>query len=89
MLSIIDCIALCELTEDEVAAIAEHEHVPEIVAAELGRYLLYVPGGPTKIRDFFKDDIDAARRAGDYVRVFRLKQALCHFLESHPEAQAN
>lgn len=88
MLSLVDCIALCELTEDEVAAIAEHEHVPEIVAAELGRYLLHSQGGPPRIKAFFKDDIEAARRAGDFVKVFRLRQALCHFLETHPEANA-
>jgi len=36
MLTREDCLALCELSEDEVAAIAEHEHVPEIVAMEMG-----------------------------------------------------
>ena len=35
MLSLEDCIALCGLTEDEVLAIAEHEHIPEIAATEL------------------------------------------------------
>jgi hypothetical protein len=89
MLSIVDCIALCELTEDEVTAIAEHEDVPEIVAAELGRYLLHSPGRIPKIKAFFKDDIEEARRAGDFLRVYRLRKALCHFLEHHPEAQAN
>lgn len=89
MLSILDCIALCELTEEEVMAIAEHEHVPEIVAVELGRYLLHSPGGPPKIKAFFKDDIEEARRAGDYLKVYRLKNALCHFLEAHPEANLN
>ena len=39
MLTIQDCIALCDLTEDEVEAIAEHEHIPEMLAAELGAYL--------------------------------------------------
>jgi hypothetical protein len=29
-----------ELTEEEIAAIAEHEHLPMIVAAELGNYLI-------------------------------------------------
>jgi hypothetical protein len=38
MITIDDCIGLSGLTEDEVDAIAEHEHLPEIVAAELGNY---------------------------------------------------
>ena len=40
MITLEDCIALCGLTEQEVMAIAEHEHVPEIAAAAIGRYLL-------------------------------------------------
>ena len=40
MLSLEDCLALCELSEDEVLAIAHHEHLPEIAAAELGNYLV-------------------------------------------------
>lgn len=44
-----DCIALCGLGESEVAAIAEHEHIPEISAAELAQYLLGRPGGTAQI----------------------------------------
>ena len=35
MISLQDCIDLCGLTEEQVLAIAEHEHIPEIVAASL------------------------------------------------------
>ena len=38
VLTLQDCIALSDLTEEEILAIAEHEHIPEIVAAELGNY---------------------------------------------------
>ena len=34
MLTREDCLALCELTEGEVEAIAEHEHVPEMIAID-------------------------------------------------------
>jgi hypothetical protein len=30
MISLADCLAMCGLSEDEVLAIAEHEHIPEI-----------------------------------------------------------
>ena len=39
MISLEDCIALCGF-EQEVLAIAEHEHVPEVAAAAMARYLL-------------------------------------------------
>ena len=35
MITLEDCIAFCGLTEQEVLAIAEHEHIPEVAAAAL------------------------------------------------------
>jgi hypothetical protein len=40
VLTLEDCLALCELTEDEVLAIAGHERIPELAATELGHYPL-------------------------------------------------
>jgi hypothetical protein len=39
MIKLEDCIALCDLTEAQVLAIAEHEHLPEIAATALAQYL--------------------------------------------------
>ena len=47
MITIEDCLALSDLTEEEIDAIAEHEHLPEIIAAELGNYLAHRPGATT------------------------------------------
>ena len=33
MITLEDCIGMCGLTEEEVLAIAEHEHLPEVAAA--------------------------------------------------------
>jgi len=43
MISLEDCVALCDLTPDEVAAIGEHEHVPEIIASSLGNIARTAP----------------------------------------------
>ncbi|MEQ9814768.1 MAG: hypothetical protein RLO50_18470 [Azospirillaceae bacterium] len=83
MLTIEDCIALSTLTPQEVAAIAEHEHIPEIVAAEFGHYLLHDPKGEVRIARMIHDDIATARRRGDYRHSARLKLALKHFVETH------
>jgi hypothetical protein len=37
MITLEDCIGLCGLTEEEVLAIAEHEHLPEIAATALAQ----------------------------------------------------
>jgi hypothetical protein len=38
MISLEDCIAFSGLSEEEVAAIGEHEHIPQIAACTLANY---------------------------------------------------
>jgi hypothetical protein len=83
MIALEDCIALCGLTEQEVDAIAEHEHVPEIAAATLARYLLEYQDGPEKIRRMLVDDIRAASAAGNARHAAELTWALHHFMTAH------
>lgn len=86
MLTIEDCFALSKLTEEEIDAIAEHEHLPEIVALELGAYLVRTDGGERRVRKIIEDDIRDARARGDFVHSAKLKLALKHFCDSHPNA---
>lgn len=87
MLTLDDCLALCELTEGEIVAIAEHEHLPMIVAAELGNYLIQGPDGALRIKRIILDDMQAADRAGDSRRALTLKLVLRKFVERHPECR--
>ena len=87
MISIEDCIAMCGLTRDEIEAIAEHEHVPEIVAASLGQYLLNRTHGCESIRDMIIDDVRQAQARGDRAHVQSLLHVLHHFLRDHPDAR--
>ena len=88
MITLEDCVALCGLNEQEVKAIAEHEHVPEIAATAIARYLLKQPHGAEKIRDMMRDDIDEALARGDKDHASELLMVLRHFLETHPEAKS-
>ena len=81
MLTFEDCLGLCELDEEEIRAIAEHEHLPQIVALELGNYLIRGPDGELLVSHMFIDDIRAAERRGDRVHAAQLKRALRHFIE--------
>lgn len=85
MLTYQDCLDLAEITEDEVLAIADHEHIPRIVALELGNYLLHLPDGTIAIKKFILDDIAMAERSGDAERALHLKVTLKHFVDTHPE----
>jgi hypothetical protein len=88
MITLEDCIAMCGLTEEEVLAIAEHEHIPEIAAAALAQYLLCQNHGVERIRDMLRDDIRAALARGDRKHARELFMALRHFLSTHPAARA-
>jgi hypothetical protein len=88
MISLEDCIAMCGLEPDEVAAIAEHEHLPELAAAALGSWLLEQVGGAKRIRAMIIDDIHKALDEGRIRHGAELFLALRHFLDEHPEARA-
>ena len=87
MLSLEDCLALCELSEDEVLAIAHHENIPEIAAAELGNYLVHTPQGEMTIKSIIRDDIAEARARGDRMRELALKVMLRNFVLQHPHCE--
>ncbi|WP_416897484.1 MAG: hypothetical protein ACMVY4_18720 [Minwuia sp.] len=87
MISLEDCIALSGLTEEEILAIAEHEKVPEEVAAGLARYLVQKQGGFEHICTMIIDDIRAAQQRADRPRTRELLHVLHHYLTSHPDAK--
>jgi|SRR6185369_3757583 hypothetical protein len=84
MLTLEDCLGLCELTEQEVLAIAHHEHVPEMAALELGNYLVHAPGGEMRIKSIIRDDIAEARLRGHRSVELALKLVLRDFVLQHP-----
>ena len=88
MISLEDCVGLCGLTEEEVLAIAEHEHLPEIAATALAAYLLSQKHGSEKVLDMIVDDIRQAQLIrGDKEHVVTMLHVLHHFLKMHPEAR--
>jgi hypothetical protein len=86
MISLEDCIGICGLAADEVDAIAEHEHIPPIMAAALADQLLHQPGGAERICRMIIDDIACAERAGQAEHAAQLMHALHRFVQEHPEA---
>jgi hypothetical protein len=87
MLSLEDCLALCELSEEEVLAIAQHEHIPEIAAVEMGSYLVHTPEGEMRIKAIIRDDIAEACARSDRMRELGLKLVLRNFVLQHPRCE--
>jgi hypothetical protein len=87
MISLEDCIGLCGLDRDQIAAISEHEHIPDIAATALASYLLAQPHGGEIIRKMIIDDIHGALNEGRMRHAAELFMALRHFLEQNPDAR--
>lgn len=85
MLTLEDCLGLCELDESEIMAIAEHEHVPEIVALEMAEYLVHLPEGDVVIKRMILEDIQHARNNNQTAHAEVLESVLKHFIATHPE----
>ena len=82
MLTIDDCIALSGLTEAEISAIAEHEHIPFTQAAVLGRCLACDERGLDTLKFMILNDIWAAERRGDLDHARELIQTLQNYTET-------
>jgi hypothetical protein len=80
-----DIIALCGLDEEEVAAIAEHEHLPDVLAAAEAQYLLGADHGSDVIRAMIRDDVRKALARGDRAHAAVLVHVLHRFVAEHPK----
>lgn len=89
MLTYEDCVGLSELSEEEIHAIAQHDHLTEIAALELGAYLVKTEDGRLAIKKMILDDINRAKTAGSEAEALKLKATLKHFIDTHPENPSN
>lgn len=83
MLTYEDCVELSELTAEEIDAIAEHEHLTEMVALEMGNYLIHTAAGEKRIKAMIAEDIQAAIESGHLSHAATLRSVLKHYLEHH------
>jgi basic membrane lipoprotein Med (substrate-binding protein (PBP1-ABC) superfamily) len=79
-------LAVANLTQEEVDAIAHHEDMTATAAMELGNYLCQTPEGERRLKRIIIDEIEAARERGDHAGAARLRLVVKHFVETHPKA---
>ena len=84
MITLQDCIGMSGLEAREICAIAEHEHLPQMIATELGWVLASTPDGEGRIADMIEDDIAVARMNGRTGRAQELREILMRFRAAHP-----
>lgn len=84
MLSIQDVLDYCDLDRGEIEAIAEHEHVPMALAAEIGEVLLSSPEGVCKLHTMIIENMVHALEGGHYEHVCDLSKTYEHLQRTHP-----
>ena len=86
MLTLKDCVDMSDLSDSEVAAIAEHEHVPEIVAAEIGCTLVHTSAGCTVLKRNIRENLVHAKALHMDEKARQLALLLRRFDGTHPTA---
>lgn len=86
MITLDDIEDMTCLTREEIAALAEHEALPELNASAMGEYLMHLPKGPQQVQQMICEDIRKALHAKDLPHARDLYAVLHHFLDQHPEA---
>ena len=84
MLSMQDLIDYCDLDQAEIEAIAEHEHIPLAVAAEMSQVLLCSPEGVCQLHTMIVENMQHALDTGRFEHVKELADTYQHLQRTHP-----
>lgn len=85
MISMKDCLDYSDLTEDEVAAIAAHEHLPYPCAVELACCLAQSQEGAEVLRCLLKDAVCDAKSCHRAEALKTARRAFRQFAANHPK----
>ena len=84
MLSMQDVLDYCDLDRGEIEAIAENQHIPMTIAAEMGEVLLCSPEGVCQLHSMIIENMQHALESGHYEHVRDLAQTYQHLQRTHP-----
>lgn len=86
MLSLHDCLDYCDLTQEDIDLLAEHEHLPHNVAAHIACGLVQTPAGVLLIDHLMEDTIEQARNGGQLDKAEHVSHVYARFKAAHPLA---
>ena len=87
MLSMQDVLDYCDLDRGEIEVIAEHEHIPTMLAAELSENLLSSPEGVFRLHSMIIENMQQALEAGHFEHAKSLSNTYEHLQRTHPMPQ--
>ena len=85
MISLKDCLDYSDLTEEEVAVIAGHEHLPYPCIVEMACSLAQSKEGEDVLRCLLKDAVCDAKTAHHDEALKIARHALKQFAADHPK----
>ncbi|WP_417829035.1 hypothetical protein [Thalassospira sp.] len=85
MLTLRDCIDFSDLTEEEVLAIAECEHIPLVTALEEGESLVHTKRGRKELAVMIKGQAEMCERMGNTVHARHLNRVHDAFMKRFAE----
>jgi len=86
MITLDDIEDMTSLTRGEIAAIAEHEGLPDLNASALAERMMGLHHGPARVQQMICEDIREALHRDDLAHARELFVVLRHFMADHPEA---
>lgn len=86
MITLDDIEDMTDLTREEIDAVAEHEHLPDLNAAVLADKMMHMHHGPQKVQQMICEDIRTALHRGNLPHARELFVVLHHFIADHPDA---
>lgn len=84
MLTMRDCLDYCDLTDEEVELFAEHEHIPDDVAAPLACSLVQTEEGIKIIYSCLSDLASDAINHGAMDKAEHVLHVYAEFRSAHP-----
>ncbi|MFN3985568.1 MAG: hypothetical protein ACK4KV_08760 [Rhodocyclaceae bacterium] len=84
MLSLTDCMDFIDLDGATIDVIAEHQHIPAMLAAELGSQLLGSARGIHRIHTMHRDLIAHAAETGHLGKERNLRRIYAAFTRKYP-----
>ena len=86
MITLDDIEDMTCLSRAEIAAVAEHEGLPDLNASALAERMMGLHHGPQRVQEMICDDIRQALHADDLPHARELFVVLKHFIAEHPDA---
>ncbi len=80
MLTLEDCLGFSRLTAEQIEAIASHQHLDMIIAAEWAENVLDRPGGRAVVQQVLEEEADRCRNRGDFRRWRRYQTGFDEFV---------